>query len=378
LIEIRVDEGLELAMYVDGQRLAPVVKRIDAAEVDLTLWRGSTSIAATLKAVLAHRLSDLPQLLGYLTIPVEFPWCEAARAVVIWRQSDSPEYTIAVSFDTGTLTHWKRPYSYVEFGRELLEIVSDRRLPELSYCQQYGDDFIGGFALGGAAASGSTLQTEINRLSEILPEFVDEAERRLISRVRQNSLVMYFDFPEQVRAPCEQYLLYFVEFLRDLGVEARTELKEEAGQVLFAVTPVDANQALSNIRTALVTYLELASSPLHDSNDAETAIEVQKLTANIHHLKGQIMLASAMLQARDAMLEAKDATIQAQSVTIERLLPADVFVDSLRTVYPGNPEGDKEKLLDGMVAITKYEGKGFQVDLPEIFRRLRAMFRRDN
>jgi hypothetical protein len=220
------------------------------------------------------------------------------------------------------------------------------------------------------------LETEINRLSEILPELVDEAERRLASRVRQNSIVMYFDFPGPVRAPCGQYLLYFVEFLRDLGVEATAELKQEAGQVLFAVTPADATEALVNIRTALETYLQLAASPIRDTTEGETAIEVQKLTANIYHLKGQLMLARAVLQTRDAMLEAKDASIQAQQVTIERLLAVDVFADSQRRGAHESLDGNKEELLDGIVVITKYEGRGFELDLPEVFRRFRAMFRK--
>lgn len=257
-----------------------------------------------------------------------------------------------------------------------MEIVSDRSLPQLSFSQQYGNDFAGGFAVGGRASNHSSLESEIDRFSKILSELVGEAERMLTSRLRQNSIVLYFDFPEQARSPCQQYLLYFVEFLRDLGVEASAELRQEAGQVLFAVTPKDATEALSNIRIALETYLELASSPIRDTSQPGTAIEAQKLAANIHHLKGQLMLASAVLQARDVMLEAKDATIQAQRVTIDRLLTGDVFIDSLRNISPRKPEEDKEELLDGIVAIKKYEGKGFEVDLPEIFRRLGAMFRK--
>ena len=49
----------------------------------------------------------------------------------------------------------------------------------------------------------------------------------------------YFEFPDAVRVPCEQYLLYFAQFLRDLGVEASSELRHEVGMVLFSVTPTD-------------------------------------------------------------------------------------------------------------------------------------------
>ncbi|HYJ88718.1 MAG TPA: hypothetical protein VEW46_21810 [Pyrinomonadaceae bacterium] len=60
-----------------------------------------------------------------------------------------------------------------------------------------------------------------------------------------DSVSALFEFPEEVRLPCEQYLQYFAEFLRDLGVNANTSLVQQAGQVLFTVTPTDQEQALS-------------------------------------------------------------------------------------------------------------------------------------
>ncbi len=76
------------------------------------------------------------------------------------------------------------------------------------------------------------------------------------------------------------------------------------------------------------------------------------------------------------MLQAKDATIQAQQFTItnqQHLLSGEVIIESLRDITP-QPGEDKEELLGGTLAITKYEGKGFELNLPEIFRRLKKLF----
>jgi CheY-like chemotaxis protein len=87
-----------------------------------------------------------------------------------------------------------------------------------------------------------------------------------------------FDFPESVSTPCKQYLLYFVDFLRDIGIEATANFREEAGQVLFAVTPKDKDEALDNIREALEAYLDLPTRQVViPIASPETSIEVQRL-----------------------------------------------------------------------------------------------------
>jgi hypothetical protein len=64
-----------------------------------------------------------------------------------------------------------------------------------------------------------------------------EVEQALLSG-GPSAVTAVFEFPAPIKSACEQYLLYFAQFLRDLGIEAEAELKEEAGRVLFSVTPV--------------------------------------------------------------------------------------------------------------------------------------------
>jgi hypothetical protein len=201
----------------------------------------------------------------------------------------------------------------------------------------------------------------------LLRELHQQVESSLISPVSSNSVAVTFDFPDAVRVPCEQYLLYFVEFLRDLGVEATSESKDHAGKVLFTVTPTDAQEALTKIRTALEIYLRLPSSPIGNLN-ADGGPEIQKLVANVHYLKSQLALSQAMI-------EAKNATIQAQQLTIEtqRVAPGNLVIDSVVEITPTS-KTEKEDLLGGTLSITKYQGKGFEVNLPEIFRRLKKWF----
>ena len=150
--------------------------------------------------------------------------------------------------------------------------------------------------------------------------------------------------------------------------EATAELQHYAGDVLFAVTPTDKNEALDRIRTALETYLRL---PINNFSGGETNIAMQRLASNIYHLRSQLALAQAVL-------EAKDATIQAQQVAItqhQRQLGGEVIVNSMKQE---SSKSETEEVFDGMAEITKYEGKGFAVNLPEIYRRLKQLFQDDD
>ena len=110
-------------------------------------------------------------------------------------------------------------------------------------------------------------------------------------------------------------------------------------------------------------FLCLPGSPFTDAGGGDFA--VQKLAANLHHLRGQLMLAAAITQAQRATISAQEETIALH----RRLLSDDVLINSLR-------DEDREQFLGGTVAITKYAGKGFEINLPEIFRRFRERFGR--
>ncbi len=62
--------------------------------------------------------------------------------------------------------------------------------------------------------------------AERFPQIVQEEHR---------SVTFNLDVPEAFRVPCEQYLMYFVQFLHNFGVEVEADLKHSAGEVLFTL-----------------------------------------------------------------------------------------------------------------------------------------------
>jgi hypothetical protein len=48
----------------------------------------------------------------------------------------------------------------------------------------------------------------------------------------------------------------------------------------------------------------------------------------------------------------------------------------MKDITPRPKDKDKEYLFGGIVVIKKYEGKGFDIDFSELFRKLRDLFKK--
>ncbi len=278
-----------------------------------------------------------------------------------------------------SIEEWARGYGFREYFDEFKRVAQERIELEIDVEPEEILDNVeyifGGFFLNvKTKMMDSRIGDEVAYCEEKLQKLIDQVEASLNAKNVRNSLVTYFSFPKEVEVACEQYLLYFVQFLRDLGLEATANLHHEAGSILFAVTPSSKDDALEKIRSAFDIYLQLPANPISIvSADSENRVAVQRLAANVHHLNGQLMLAQSVI-------EAKNATIQAQSTTIEfqqRLLDGSVIIDS-RVDQKESKKDDKEVILGGTVAITKLQGKGVEINLPEIFRRLKKLFNEEN
>jgi hypothetical protein len=211
----------------------------------------------------------------------------------------------------------------------------------------------------------ATIEAEISTFREQIQKVLDQAVAYISQTFDREPLAVFFDFPEPIKIACEQYLLYFGQFLNDLGVSATTSLTHQMGQVLFTVTPTNREEALDRIKEALDLYLELASSPISDSTNE--SIAVQRLESSVLRLRSDLKLAAAELQA-------KDATIKAQTLMIS-ILNGEILVHSLKDVSP-KPE-EKEDVIPGVVSLSTYKEKGLEVNLGEMFRRLKRFLRHE-
>lgn len=313
--------------------------------------------------LLDGNLTELPRPIHRLriTVPPALSPCPYVDGVTYIRSRSELRFDFQFWMDD-----WKgdwTPADYVMCLRDVVRERADKRVRWAGTRDEFRDLYEGFSIAVGGLRRASTLREMVAELGVRVTELHEEAEESLRLATDEGAVVVRFEFPESVRGACEQYLVYFAEFLRDLGVGADTALTTEAGGVLFSVKPTDATQALSQIREALDMYLRLPASPISDVSFDDVA--AQKLLANIRHLESQLALAQAVMYSQRASIQAQATTIENQ----QRIMSGDVVINS---VAPS----DREEFLGGTVALTRYEGKGFEVNLAEVMRRLRSLFRK--
>src|SRR5207248_3210540 len=103
----------------------------------------------------------------------------------------------------------------------------------------------------------STIEEVLGKWVPLLRQHKDEIIADLATREHRHSVIARFNLPEPYKVAAEQYLLYFAEFLGDLGVVATADVKHEGLQAVLTVTPQSREQALSAISDALSAYLSL-------------------------------------------------------------------------------------------------------------------------
>ncbi|HEY0080077.1 MAG TPA: hypothetical protein VGB73_15810 [Pyrinomonadaceae bacterium] len=346
------------------------LQNTDPEKADFRLSVYDESLA---NKIAAHRFSDLPKQLKILTLSFNPPLLNPEEfylyVIVTSTESDHFGVTLEIGFHS---ERWKHLWSIAEFIEEANHIA--RQEEELMLTPTEPTEippFDNGFALEVPPVSDLTLTIEgkVRSHSSSVNQLHELTQASLMAKLRSDAVVMHFDFPEEVRVPCEQYLLYFAQFLRDLGVRVDTALTHEAGQVLFTVTPADKEQALDKIRAALNAYLHLPSNPVSDAGSE--SIAVQRLESNILRLRSDLKLAAAELQAKNTTIEAQQLIIEVQ----KGLLSGEVIVNSMKDVTPKPKDKDKEELLGGTVSIIPLKGKGVEINLPELFRKLKRLFK---
>ncbi|MEW5928750.1 MAG: hypothetical protein AB1941_14875 [Gemmatimonadota bacterium] len=335
----------------------------------------------------AFTFADLQQNFLQLYVPVQLSPIRYINdiRIAMWtfrKDGDNIEFdldsTPTLNFEiTISPVEWAGPWSIKDYAASLKHTADGREGIGLQY-KQNDPLVINGFGLTCHVRSLDAIITEeIRYWSDIVLSVHEEATTQLIAAQHTEALTTTFHFPPAIATACEQYLLYFVQFLADLGIEAQAEVKHEAAEVLFRVTPTEGREALERVRVALDAYLRLpadSSLALVPSSGQDPA--VWELKAVVRHLRDR-------LEFQQDIVEAKNATIAAQAHSIEALELSNfrlrqISGGEVQAAAPGAAaaagEDDSEAIIPRAVSVKRYEIGPIVVEIPEILRMLKRRF----
>ncbi len=346
-------------------------------------WYAEIVSKEVISQISRFNIDYLSEYFHYITISDKHCFSDSAlrnidRAIEISLFGNSEDPSVGLSFSI-TQTKWKGVWSIEDIDKafDIVDKNNDgeayRRSSNIDgYIARWDFDF-------GKIGSGIRLSVAINDYREIINKITSDFENAMESLKDGSAVISYFNFPDNVRSSCEQYLLYFTQFLRDLGIDANGELRECADLVMFSVSPRDDKEALHRIRSALSVYLSLpANTEFNSGFVAESDIAVMQLRANVQHLNTQLMLVKSAyerteerLMTANAINELKNVSMQLLEKEIEALKIAhcDYFVTL--PAPSSNSEEEKEKIFGGVVTLGQFEKFGIKVDFAKLCRSLK-------
>lgn len=178
-----------------------------------------------------------------------------------------------------------------------------------------------------------------------------------ITTRNENEISAHFNFPPQYKHIYSQYLIYFGQFLEDLGVEAKISLESEEDETILRVAPNNKNHALNEISAILATYLDLPNDTdkflIHASKDWRSESKLLQLNSVIDHLNSQLKLQQAISKVQTANIQLLEQYIRNHD----------------------NPKNTIDNSLEPFsgIKITKYKGSFFEIDIPRIAKRIKSI-----
>jgi hypothetical protein len=277
-------------------------------------------------------------------------------------ENNENNFRLTVGFMIDNIEHWNKPWSIFNLKECIKNNILLNDTKNMNYYESEHSYYLPiGFSTQYKVLDATLIiSSVIDELYLILEGLLDKTNKDLLASIDSEAVLTYFHFPEEIKTACKQYLVYFAQFIADMGINVDTDLKEELNYTLFKITPKNREESLERIREALNIYINAPAEKdftLQLSN--QTDIAVKQWEANFYHLKSQLALATSLVQAKDATIEA----LQISNYQYKQIIESN----------NSNKEVDKEEIIKGVVAVSKYEGKGVSINLPEILRRLKRM-----
>ncbi|GAA0782100.1 MULTISPECIES: hypothetical protein [Pseudomonadati] len=195
-----------------------------------------------------------------------------------------------------------------------------------------------------------------------LDESVKLAEEKVLIGGFADKVVAKFSFDKNTEQACSTYLMYFIEFLRDLGIDAESSFKKDNGDVIFSIIPKDKNTALLQISEALSFYMKLPRSNFNDipenNYDPIAELKLEKLKSEIDRLKSSLRINEALLRYQDTLISDQIITTPKPLTNTHQKEP----IDGLSYIYVDENKQDIDSFLGGGVKLGVMKKAGIEID----------------
>ncbi|MFQ1653312.1 hypothetical protein ACK378_09830 [Aeromonas veronii] len=185
---------------------------------------------------------------------------------------------------------------------------------------------------------------EIERFAHVARLKLTELEKELLMNVKSELIVKIFKFPIGYEVICSQYVLWFGELLKHIGINADVSTENKEGYTFLTITKNDESAFKENIEKALYLYLSLPYSdhiPVNQiKNDIESKIFIQSLQQQVMFFTQQCDIKSSIIELQNI----SNGKLQ------EQLQSAKEKISLLESL-----QNDRLDLFDGTISLVEYK-----------------------
>lgn len=313
------------------------------------------------------RVADLPasMRISIYIITTPFPYF---IHWALFNRATRCTLTLDADFD---YQDWKEPVNLNIFLENLKAVLEEKiaevSTVELSKNQEYPEAHL---SITFELSKNDELYNITQKFSNKVKEQFEIMRMSILNHDSLPPLIARFRFPKKLESACQQYLVYFAEFLRDLGIEVDTELLKNGNEILFSVIPANKDEALLRIKEALAFYLKLPDFYYQQRESVSSIspdmdIIVQKYIANIEHLRSQLRLAEALINTE--VLGKKNTNSRFISVQNK------IFERSLHEITIKNTPEDAKSFFGGIIKLGSWKKGPMEISTPKLLEGLKKI-----
>lgn len=230
------------------------------------------------------------------------------------------------------VSKWNNPFTIDELNKSLCD-----RLAEMNYVADDEEYFRIDVIFEISIQESTTLAELIQNHSNKVKKIIEEEKVRLANINFEETFIKIFNFPDEYKNIYSQYLMWFGEFLKNLGINVNVTTQNNQGQTSLIVSPKDAPELLDEIEKQFYLYLQL---PYVEVLPPQREMSIQE-QHTFMAIRQQIQMLEMQVETKDSLLLNHNSTIASLNTTVAR--QADLIETQADKLTLVNALVDKDK-----------------------------------
>ncbi|WP_181316435.1 hypothetical protein [Photobacterium kishitanii] len=267
--------------------------------------------------------------------------------------------SLLLQLDFVDLDAWNEPYSYGSYVDYLDELIEGQSIPIKKYSkhESVSSPYLAALGVTFHLDEGDVVESILSYAKKIsLAQ--KQVHVTLVNKEPKDALVKLFSFPKEYEAICVQYLVWFGEFLAELGIKAQVISEQNGTSTKFIVAPEDAEETLAQVEKLFYTYLSLPYAEFLPASNSDVYNKVLLL-----NLKAQVDYFKTQIELKEATIEMKSTTIRTLQTRYEQASKELLLLKSVRD--------DRLELFGGVFSLGSFAWGPFTLNTKAVLEKLR-------